>query len=70
MSNRNLILNYLNYDSDKDYNGARGIAITEAVLQRNGYDFERAKKWVVTNGLAMMVSQNQKLLRIKLESRV
>jgi len=68
MGNKKLIMCYLNYNPDTDYNGSNGIAIAEAVLQRNGYDSEKARKWVVTNGITAMVQQNRGLLRINLET--
>jgi len=58
---------YINYNPDTDYNDSKGIAIAEAVLQRNNYDSEKAKKWVAVNGISAMVQRNRRLLRLHLE---
>jgi len=59
---------YINYNPDTDYNGSKGIAIAEAVLQRNNYDNEKARKWIVTNGISAMVQRNSRLLGMRLET--
>lgn len=39
----NLTEDYLNYDPDKDYNGARGMEIAERTFERYGSDFNKIK---------------------------
>lgn len=64
MDDKSLVMVYINYNPDADYNGSKGIAITEAVLQRNNYDFEKAKEWVITNGITAMVQKNKGLQKL------
>lgn len=43
---------YFEYDPDKDYSGAEGIALAETIFKRCSYDFDKLHKWITMQTIA------------------